>query len=170
MLPNDGSIWPARNKHRRYLRNLLISPHRQLRFGLYFLGAGLIFGGAMSWVLFEINAQHFTLARELGKDSMEWMDGAAQVAARSKFRIGALCTAYLWYILYSTVVYTHRVYGPLVAIKRFIGDLGEGNFAGRLQIRKKDELQDLVESLNRLAERLENGVLTQPEASVSKAG
>ena len=59
--------------------------------------------------------------------------------------------------LFSVVFFTtHRYYGPLVAINRFLDQLSEGNYQARVTIRKGDELQDLVEKLNGFARFLDN--------------
>lgn len=59
-------------------------------------------------------------------------------------------------VMFSIAFYlTHRYYGPLVSIERFIDDLKEGQYQSRVTIRSKDELQDLAHKLNDLAEVLE---------------
>ena len=59
-------------------------------------------------------------------------------------------------VMFSIAFYlTHRYYGPLVSIERFIDDLKEGQYKSRVTIRSKDELQDLAHKLNDLAEVLE---------------
>ena len=50
---------------------------------------------------------------------------------------------------------THQIYGPLVAIKRFLEQLKKGDYSARIVIRKGDDLQNLVKDLNELAEALE---------------
>lgn len=49
----------------------------------------------------------------------------------------------------------HRIYGPMVPICRYVDRLCDGDVSTRLQIRKNDEFKELVEKLNRLAEKLE---------------
>jgi nitrate/nitrite-specific signal transduction histidine kinase len=50
---------------------------------------------------------------------------------------------------------THKYYGPLVSIDRFVKRVAQGDYTARVVIRRKDELQDLAQSLNNLAEELE---------------
>jgi len=54
------------------------------------------------------------------------------------------------------VIASHRIAGPIDKMKRFIDDVAKGDYSRRLRLRKKDELKDLAESLNRLVDRLES--------------
>jgi hypothetical protein len=57
---------------------------------------------------------------------------------------------------YVAVHYTHKIYGPLVSINRFVDELVEGKTPSRLALRDGDELQDLASKLNILAEKYKN--------------
>ncbi len=65
------------------------------------------------------------------------------------------------YILYAILLLvlvfklTHRYYGPLVAVKRFLNILIEGEYSSRISLRKNDELKDIAAKLNELAQALE---------------
>lgn len=50
---------------------------------------------------------------------------------------------------------SHRIYGPLVSIKRQLARMEAGDFSARGTLRKGDELIEVMESLNRIAERLD---------------
>ena len=52
------------------------------------------------------------------------------------------------------IVLTHRIIGPLGRMKRWIADLGEGNFGTQFKLRQKDELVDLVDGLNEMSTNL----------------
>lgn len=53
------------------------------------------------------------------------------------------------------ILTSHKIAGPLYRIKLFLGRMIEGDYSGRLRLRKNDELHDLAEIINRLAEKLE---------------
>jgi signal transduction histidine kinase len=53
-----------------------------------------------------------------------------------------------------SVIITHRVAGPMVAIKAFIDELVLGNYNYNRNLRKYDELQPLMESVKNLAAQL----------------
>jgi methyl-accepting chemotaxis protein len=50
---------------------------------------------------------------------------------------------------------THRFFGPLISIERFVGGIIDGDYTQRIVIRRKDELQSLVLRLNEMAATLE---------------
>jgi nitrogen fixation/metabolism regulation signal transduction histidine kinase len=50
---------------------------------------------------------------------------------------------------------THKIAGPLVKITRYIHQFATGNFADRIQLREKDQLQALAGALNSMAASLE---------------
>ena len=58
-------------------------------------------------------------------------------------------------VFYLGIRSTHRVVGPLPRIKRALEAIGRGDFSQRLTLRSGDVLEDLVESINKMAEQLE---------------
>jgi signal transduction histidine kinase len=67
---------------------------------------------------------------------------------RSKLVLAFVATTF-----YVAVHYTHKIYGPLVSINRFIDEMVEGRSPSKLALRDGDELQDLVLKLNVLADK-----------------
>jgi len=53
-----------------------------------------------------------------------------------------------------SVRYTHEIYGPLVSIHRYLDEVLAGTVPQRIQLRESDQLQDLANKLNSVAERL----------------
>ena len=53
------------------------------------------------------------------------------------------------------VVISHRIFGPIVSMKRHIASLREGQYTARLQMRESDDLVELKDALNDLAAALE---------------
>jgi methyl-accepting chemotaxis protein len=54
-----------------------------------------------------------------------------------------------------TVFYSHRVVGPLVNLRRCLRLLAEGDLAVRASFRRNDELHELAEAFNDMAETLQ---------------
>ena len=84
---------------------------------------------------------------------------AAQIGQiRAKFlqplllAAGFLFLLFIVVTLYLSVTYTHKFYGPLVSINRFLDELNEGKNPEPIQLRTNDQLQDLAERLNRLSQ------------------
>lgn len=54
----------------------------------------------------------------------------------------------------SAILLSHRVAGPLVRIKRSLERIAEGDYEFPLKLRKDDELKDVAERINKLAQKL----------------
>ena len=69
-----------------------------------------------------------------------------------------LALVYIVLLFFTVFRLTHRYYGPLVSIERFVGDIANGDYSRRVTIRKRDELQSLVKKLNHMADELEKKI------------
>ncbi len=58
------------------------------------------------------------------------------------------------FIFYGSIVFSHRVAGPLPKIYQSLRSIGEGNFEVRLVLRKNDELRELADVINQMAKNL----------------
>ena len=54
--------------------------------------------------------------------------------------------------IFVSLKYTHKIYGPLLAINRFIDELLAGKNPSPLVLRDKDFLHGLAKKLNKLSE------------------
>ena len=54
------------------------------------------------------------------------------------------------------LIFSHRIAGPIDRMKKFLEAAGKGDYSQRIILRKKDELQDLAEAMNKLVEKLES--------------
>lgn len=54
------------------------------------------------------------------------------------------------------VMITHRIVGPALVLKRKMQELSDGDYSARVFLRKGDELKDLADTFNSMAESLEN--------------
>jgi methyl-accepting chemotaxis protein len=53
------------------------------------------------------------------------------------------------------VIITHKMVGPVMVIRRKMEELSNGNLSVRVHLRKGDEFNDLADSFNSMAEKLE---------------
>ncbi len=70
----------------------------------------------------------------------------------------ALGPAMIGLIIFSaflSIYLTHRLAGPLYRIEKSAKEMAEGNLALRIRLREKDELQELAETLNQVAQNLD---------------
>lgn len=56
--------------------------------------------------------------------------------------------------LYKLLRYSHQIIGPMVRFKRYLKNLGNGDFTISLKFRKRDELQDLADLLTKTSKKL----------------
>lgn len=142
----------------RNLKSLIIEPFKQIKFGLYVFGVCIAFLGlcAMMFVAaFTQQYQHVMGIFKVIDPKMQWELVTNDVFYTNAIRIGALFVTFIAVLF--TVVFrmTHRYYGPLVSIQRFIESMEKGDYSKRCKIRTKDELHDLTDQLNRMAVALE---------------
>lgn len=142
-------------KNSRKLANLLIAPNRQLRLTLTAILVGLLFFFAIFGAQFWMSSALIeSLSAFLPPDS-----GLNQTVATSVrwtwivFFVASIC--FTTAITAITVVFSHRVYGPVYAIRKHLAALARGEYEYRTHLRKHDEFKDLAQDLNTLSELLQ---------------
>jgi hypothetical protein len=145
----------------------LVQPFKQIRFGLYVIGVCLgflvILVGVLVWAFkqqYEQVMEWFNVASAESTDLM-----MNDVSGKAGIFVGLVLVAFVVTMLMVVVRRTHRMYGPMISIARFLGELKRGNYSARLKIRKGDDFQDMVDSLNELATTLHqrHGVLASSQ-------
>lgn len=143
-------------KRPRKIRNYLIKPGYQLRFGFYFISSGLALLGVMIAVIFS---KLRTLSETISKS------GALDI--RSQTLIDNLVFEVTWISLFTfvcfalivlvySIVISHRIVGPTVAICAYIDEIKKGNLDAKRTLRKYDELHPIMDSLQEFALTLKN--------------
>lgn len=142
------------NEHRK-ARNLLLRPAYQLKLPFYilllsmaFLILGVLFGN-----LYFQQTYMSMLATSTQPDYLQ------QVITRQthEFKLLSLLllAAYAALVTVISTIYTHRLIGPTLPIRRHIKALRDGLYSHRVKLREHDGLQDVADDLNALAETLE---------------
>jgi hypothetical protein len=135
------------------VRSKLVEPYFQIKLGLMFIIVNLsfaaLFGGVMWWVLSDVFAAVKTYFDLTGGDAALTMGKLSTPL----ILVGGIVVAFIATTFYVAVHYTHKIYGPLVSINRFIDEMVEGRSPSKLALRDGDELQDLVLKLNVLADK-----------------
>lgn len=143
---------------KRNLKSTLIEPFKQIKFGIYVIGLSIAFviaTAAMFLFAFYQQYQHLMGIFNITdmKTQMELVTN--DIFYANAIRIGLLFVVYI-VIMFSYVFrMTHRYYGPLVSIERFVDEISAGQYMRRVKIRKGDELQRLCDKLNDMATSLE---------------
>lgn len=151
----------ANNKDHRPKRNLrstLIEPFKQIKIGIYVMLLSLAFLVCASWLFiaaFTEQYQHVMEIFNVVDPSTKWELVTNNIFYSNAIKLGILFVSFIGILF--TVVFrmTHRVYGPLISIERFVTHMAEGKYDQRLVIRRKDDLQKLAEQLNQMADKLQ---------------
>jgi methyl-accepting chemotaxis protein len=61
----------------------------------------------------------------------------------------------------SAILVSHKIAGPLVRIRRILGKIAQGDFSGTIILRRKDELQDVADLINKMNIQLGARILEQ---------
>ena len=57
-------------------------------------------------------------------------------------------------IFWGSIIFSHRIAGPLPKIYKTLANIGQGNFDVKLTLRKRDELRELADAINDMAKNL----------------
>ena len=126
---------PPVYKNRQTLLGFIVRPKEQARTAIVFIGA--------TWVM------HLVLMAVMipNLDQLDEFTITLYLVFSALFlSVFALVTGF---------VLSHRMYGPLVSIKRHIAHLREGDYSARLSLRQTDDMSEMRDALNDLAAALE---------------
>jgi len=153
---------------RRGFKSWFVEPYRQVKLGLMFLLVNLCFGlmisGLFGYYVYEIYDSVTTYFKLSGAEDMVTFQKFAMPIAAG---IALILLFGITTILVS-VRYTHEIYGPLVSIHRFLDDVLAGRTPKRIQLRESDQLTDLAEKLNSIAERFVDDNRAGPMTSIHR--
>jgi signal transduction histidine kinase len=131
-------------------RQVFVDRGLQLRFARFVLFIAA--GGALLTGLAVFYTTYFILGEKLSRVY-------PQSQLISVFRTAHLAllisiAAVLPFIFYASLVFSHRVAGPLPKIIRALRAIGDGQFDQKLVLRQKDELRELAQVINDMAAKL----------------
>ena len=143
---------------RRNVKSTLVEPFKQVKLGVYVLAITLVFvciAGYLFVASFMEQYQHVMSIFSVVDPNGQWEVMNNDVFHRNAIRLGALFVSFVVVMLAVVFRMTHRIYGPLVSVERFVNQMANGQYGKRIVIRSGDELQRLVNKLNSMAEELE---------------
>ena len=143
---------------RRNLRSTVIEPFKQIKFGLYVIGISVAFVGVCALMFvkaFTEQYEHVMGIFNVVDPNLKWELVTNDVFYTNAIRMGVIFTVFIGVLLAVVFRLTHRYYGPLVSIERFVEQFAAGDYKRRCKIRERDELHGLVEKLNHMAEQIE---------------
>ena len=140
---------------RRKARNLLLRPTLQMKLPLYTLLLSFTFG-LLALLLFYIYFEQLYVMMLENTTQGSYLRTAVSMQTNNFLEATSmLLIGYILLMVAVTTIYTHRIIGPTVALKRHIRALKDGLYSHRVHLRKHDELKDMAADLNELAEILE---------------
>lgn len=143
---------------KRTLRSTVIEPFKQIKIGLYVIGLCIFFLlviGSMFLKAFMEQYAHVMEIFDVVDSSGKWDLILNDVFYSNAIWIGSVFLIFIIVIFIVVFKMTHKIYGPLVSIERFITAITNGHYERRVSIRSGDELGRLVSKLNIMAEELE---------------
>lgn len=141
----------------RSIRTLLIKPFQQVRFGIYILATTIVFlavTAALFIHTFNEQYRHVLGVFHVVDPQLRWEFITDQVFYANLTRLVVLFLVFVIVMFFTVFKLTHRYYGPLVAINRYLDKLNAGEYNTSLALRRSDEFHDIAAKLNRLASRL----------------
>jgi hypothetical protein len=139
---------------RRSLKAYLVEPFKQIRFGLHVVGVSVVFVVVFAWLVLSAFREQYQQVIDIFQVAETGDLINNEVFIRNGTLIGSSLIIFTAVMMFVVIRRTHKMYGPMVSIMRFVGELQRGNFAVRIHIREKDDFQALVHKLNALAETL----------------
>ena len=142
------------NEHRK-AANVLVRPGFQLRLPFYILLLTISFIG-LTLLMGNLYLEQAYISMIENTTQSEYLQQIItdQISA---FKVISLLILVVYSVLVViiTSIYTHRLLGPMIPITRHLKALSEGFYSHRLNLRKKDEMHELANQLNGLADVLE---------------
>lgn len=143
------------SQKQRQIRNYLINPAFQLKYTLYFFVTGMCVIGVLLMVIYQkIESLRFSVANHSEGDVSavltminDLMVDTSLIALYTVMGFALISFVY-------SVVISHRVAGPVVAIVRYIEEIRSGTADPQRKLRKYDELSPIMDALNKLAASL----------------
>ncbi len=141
----------------RSVRNYILAPMLQLKFGLYFIVLSALFVGGVTGLIYGRLNDIFQLVIEL-TDVPDEISLVIQGEIFSlQFYILIVSVLYFLLALTISVFLTHRMVGPTIAFQRHIRSLINGDFNAKTFLRKKDAFTEVADHLNELSDHLKSG-------------
>ncbi|HKI73908.1 MAG TPA: hypothetical protein VJ998_04665 [Pseudomonadales bacterium] len=139
------------SRKQRKLKNMLVNPGFQLKLTLYYVVSGLVFFGA----IVGLSYTKLSKVRHLMNDNpLMNFQIQSQVNDLMFQVIQFTLLGFVAYIILSSLfalIISHKIAGPVVAIRAFIEQLKMGNYDYKRNLRPNDELNEIMDALKELA-------------------
>jgi len=145
-------------RKKRNLRSTLVEPFKQLKLGLYvmLISVAFLIAAAVLFVsAFTEQYKHVMEIFNVVDPKTKWELVTNDIFYHNAIKLGILFLSFISLLFTIVFKMTHKIYGPLVSIERFVDQIAEGQYDRRVIIRRGDELGRLADRLNAMAEHLQ---------------
>ena len=143
---------------KRTLKSMIIDPFKQVRIGIYVLMVTIIFLFLSGYLFVHSFFKQYENVMEIFNVtdmSTKWALITNDIFYANIIKLIVLFIIFIVVLFFIIFKMTHKIYGPLISIERFVKAISDGEYNKRIVIRKGDDLQRLVISLNHMAQELE---------------
>ena len=140
----------------RKFKNYFLHPQFFFKYWLYiFSAAGFVYLGFFGIVIYHKKVLIDSILETIGiRDAEKFIPYIHGLIEKMFIIYLFFLVAIIALSLILALIYSHRISGPTVSILRYISRLAEGNYTEPLKIRPEDQLVELVDDLNELAQKL----------------
>ena len=148
-----------KKNQRRTVNQYIIDPFKQVTFGLYYVSLNLVSFFVLAALFWGASMRQYAQLIEIfsvmGDDRSKIM--LNDVFHQNLILLGTVFLGLTVATIAMTVWLTYRIYGPQVAIVKFVREVSRGNYHARLKLRNNDEFHELADELNQMASNLRRG-------------
>lgn len=153
------------SRDQRKIGNIIIEPGSQLRLLAPFLMYLIVTIGLIVAITYRFKVSLDDVALLLPTENTQAVQKLDELGAQLfAICVGGVVISGLMCLASWTIV-SHRIYGPMIQVKRRIEALRDGDYDSEFTIRKYDEFQDVSKALDHLAKVLK---ATRPGATTKK--
>lgn len=146
------------DRKKRTLRSTLVEPFKQVKIGVYVMVISLTFLVMAAYLFVAAFMQQYQHVMEIFNvvdPNTKWELVTNDIFYANVMKLGALCFTFIAVLFWVVFKMTHKMYGPLVSIERFVDNISQGHYGQRIVIRRGDDLKRLAGRLNHMAETLQ---------------
>ncbi|MBN1115552.1 MAG: hypothetical protein JXA66_09455 [Oligoflexia bacterium] len=131
----------------------------QFKYSIFLGVSGLIISLLISFVVYNYSLAHDRILLVSGLDQSSEIVSFFSVQQRLLLvKLVALSVIITLFMFLVGLIVSNRIAGPVFSIRRKIREIiSSGDYSTRFYVRKRDELKDLVQELNLLMEKIEQG-------------
>jgi len=147
---------PARP--RRTVKSTVIEPFKQMKLGVYVMGITFCFVAIAGYTFvaaYTKQYQEVMTIFEIVDPVMQHELVTDKIFMENAIKLSVIFISFIAILFWVVLNITHKYYGPLVSIERFVDEISAGRYDRRVKIRRGDELERLVSKLNQMADQLQ---------------